>query len=391
MASSPARLVNFNAGPGPLPVAVLERAQKDLLCWNQSVGMSVMEMSHRSKEFESILNTAIADLQDLLAIPKNFKVLFLQGGATTQFAAIPLNFLGAKTTAEYLVTGVWSEKAAEEAAKYCKVHVAASNKENGYTQLPDKSTITRSPDESAYFYFCANETVNGVEIQDINAYLTDIDPRKTVVIGDFSSNFCSRPIDFTKMGVVYAGAQKNIGPAGVTLVIIRDDLLGKGTYGPHKMCPIMFNFKIMADNNSLYNTPPCFAIYMCGLVFQWLKTGSWIENGSSGGIQCIEKRNTTKADLVYSCIDSLTDSDGRPVFHCPIDRSCRSRMNIIFRIRGGDKELESKFVAAAEAKGLVGLGGHRSVGGLRASLYNAVSIEDCHVLLEFMKAFAQSL
>lgn len=356
------RVANFNAGPAALPVPVLEEAQKDLMNW-KGCGMSVMEMSHRSKEYDSIHNNAIADLKELLAVPDNYKIAFVQGGATTQFASVPLNLMGKAGKGDYLVTGSWSKGCAAEGARYGEVNVVASSADNKFTKIPDRSTWNLSGDAS-YLSYCDNETVHGVEFPSVPV-------ANVPLVADMSSNFISKPVDVSKYGAIYAGAQKNVGPSGVTVLIVREDLLGDAS--PN--CPKMLEWKTMTDSNSLYNTAPCFSIYMAGLVFAYTK--------KLGGLQAMGERNQAKASELYTQIDNS------PFFHAPVDPSCRSVMNVPFRIGlgQGDDAVEAKFIKEAEAAGMVGLKGHRSVGGCRASIYNSVTPEHVSNLVQFMQKF----
>lgn len=361
-----ARIFNFSAGPSMLPLEVLETAQRDMLNWQDS-GMSIMEMSHRSKQFESVHSKAIQDLRDLLNIPPNFKILFMQGGGSLQFACVPLNLLGTKTTANYLVTGAWSEKAAQEAKKYIEPNIVSTGKSSNYTTIPDIETWNVNP-EGAYFHYCANETIQGLEFTltpEMVSKIGDIP-----IVADVSSNFLSRNIDFSIHSVVYAGAQKNAGPAGVTILIVREDLLGKAL----KITPTICDWKIFADNNSLYNTPPCYSIYVCGLYFDYMKR--------NGGVEAFQEIALRKSGIIYEAIES---SNG--FYSSPVNHAYRSRMNIPFLIKSGDQNLEKKFLAEAEKLGLSTLAGHRSVGGLRASVYNGMPFEGASKLVEFMKDF----
>jgi len=320
----------------------------------------VMEMSHRGPEFEGIIAKAEKDLRTLMAIPDNYKVMFLQGGASSQFAALPMNFAPEGSTVDFVVTGAWGAKAAEEAAKYNTVNIAATSKASKFTEIPDQSTwkLTKG---GAYVHICANETIGGVEFKS--------DPVVDgVLIADMSSNFCSKPVDVSKYGVIYGGAQKNIGPSGVTIVIAREDLLGKA----RAMTPTMFDYKIQSDNASLYNTPPCFSIYVCGLVFERLL--------KLGGLGAMEKVNQAKAAKVYDAIES---SGG--FYKCPVNPAVRSLMNIPFTM--ATPELEKDFLKQAESRGLSQLKGHRSVGGIRASVYNAMPMEGVDALVGLMKEF----
>ncbi|XP_063769900.1 phosphoserine aminotransferase [Pseudophryne corroboree] len=362
------QVLNFGAGPAKLPPSVLLEAQKELVDY-KGLGISVLEMSHRSSDFTKILNTTEICLRELLDIPENYKVLFLQGGGSGQFSAVPLNLIGLKEAkhADYVVTGAWSSKAAKEAEKYGKVNIVHP-KLGSYTEIPDPSTWNLSP-EASYVYYCANETVHGVEFQHIP------DVKGSVLVCDMSSNFLSRPIEISKFGLIFAGAQKNIGCAGVTVVIVRDDLLGFAL----RECPTVFDYKIQAGNGSLYNTPPCFSIYIMGLVLEWIK--------NNGGASAMEKLSIIKSEMIYNIIDK---SDG--LFVCPVEKRSRSRMNIPFRIGNskGDSALEKQFLDKASALGMMSLKGHRSVGGIRASLYNAVTVDDAEKLADFMIQFKET-
>uniref|UniRef100_A0A672HCD0 Phosphoserine aminotransferase n=1 Tax=Salarias fasciatus TaxID=181472 RepID=A0A672HCD0_SALFA len=344
---------------------VMLQAQKELLNYN-STGISVLEMSHRSSDFLKIINKTESLLRELLNIPTNYKVMFLQGGGSGQFSAVPLNLIGLKEDrcADYLVTGTWSAKAAKEAEKYGKVNVVHP-KLDSYTKIPDPSSWTLNPSAS-YVYYCCNETVHGVEYNFVP------ETNGVVLVGDMSSNFLSRPVDVSKFGLIFAGAQKNAGCAGVTVVIVRDDLLGHTL----KECPIVLDYKVQAEMNSMYNTPPCFSIYIMGLVLEWIK--------NNGGSTAMDKLNKQKSSMIYDIIDS---SDG--FYVCPVDTACRSRMNLPFRLgkRGGDEALEKEFLEGASKRGMISLKGHRSVGGIRASLYNAVTLEETEALADYMKEF----
>ncbi|XP_038905895.1 phosphoserine aminotransferase 2, chloroplastic [Benincasa hispida] len=357
--SSDDRVFNFAAGPATLPESVLKRAQSELINWRGS-GMSVMEMSHRGKDFTSIIQKAESDLRSLLDIPSDYAVLFLQGGATTQFAAIPLNLCRPDDTVDYVVTGSWGDKAFKEAQKYCKPKVIWSGKAEKYTKIPAFEDLEQSPN-AKYLHICANETIHGVEFK-------NYPNPKTLLVADMSSNFCSKPVDISKFGIIYAGAQKNVGPSGVTIVIIRKDLIG----GAQEITPVMLDFKIHHENNSLYNTPPCYGIYMCGLVFEDLL--------EQGGLKEVEKKNKKKADILYEAIDQ---SNG--FYRCPVERSVRSLMNVPFTLE--KPELESEFVKDAAKEKMVQLKGHRSVGGMRASIYNAMPLAGVEKLVAFMKDF----
>jgi phosphoserine aminotransferase len=354
------RVFNFSAGPACLPLSVLETAQAELLNW-QGSGMSVMEMSHRGKEFDSIERAAEADLRALLSIPDNYHVLFLQGGASTQFAAVPLNLTSSDAdVVDYIVTGSWSKKAVSEAKKYAKVNVAATGDNKS---VPAASELKLSAG-ARYVHYCDNETIQGVE------FASPPDVGAAVLVADMSSNFCSKPVDVSKFGVIYAGAQKNIGPAGVTVVIVREDLVGAA----RAITPTMLDWKTMADERSLYNTPPCFAMYVCGLVFKQMLV--------DGGLEGARRRNLEKAALIY---DTVAASGG--FYASPVDPAVRSAMNVPFTIPSSP-ELEKEFIAGAAKRGMVQLKGHRSVGGMRASIYNSMPREGVEALAAYMKEFA---
>ncbi|HNW78991.1 MAG TPA: 3-phosphoserine/phosphohydroxythreonine transaminase [Candidatus Competibacteraceae bacterium] len=352
------RPYNFSAGPAQLPEAVLEQAKAEMLDWRGS-GMSVMEMSHRGKEFVAIAEQAEADLRELLAIPANYKVLFLQGGASSQFAAIPLNLLRGKTKADYLNTGMWSKKAISEAKKFAQVNVVASSEAVNFTTVPARETW-KCDAEAAYLHYTPNETIGGVELHTV----PDVD---VPLVADFSSTLLSRPVDVSRFGLIYAGAQKNIGPAGLTLVIVREDLLGQTVAGT----PTMLDYAVMAKEGSMYNTPPTYAWYIAGLVFQWMK--------AQGGLSAIAARNQAKAGLLYKAIDESG------FYKNPVDPAYRSWMNVPFTLP--DAALDKPFLAEAKAAGLVTLAGHRSVGGMRASIYNAMPLEGVQALVDFMADF----
>ncbi|OGS91164.1 MAG: phosphoserine transaminase [Gallionellales bacterium GWA2_60_18] len=354
-------IYNFSAGPAVLPRDVLLQAQAELPDWHGS-GMSVMEMSHRGKEYMSIHAQAIADLRELMAIPANYKVLFLQGGAHLQFSMIPLNLLRGKASADYVNTGEWSKKAIAEAKKFGGVNVVVDNAEKNCTYVPAFDTWKRDPN-AAYLHYCPNETIGGVEFNWIP------DSGDVPLVADMSSNILSRQIDVSKFGLIYAGAQKNIGPAGFAVVIVRDDLLGQAAANT----PTMLDYKIHADADSMYNTPPTYGIYMAGLVFQWLKR--------NGGIAAMERTNIAKAQLLYAAIDA---SNG--FYNCPVALADRSRMNVPFTLK--DADLDGEFLKQADARGLLQLKGHRSVGGMRASIYNAMPLAGVQALVEFMADFA---
>ncbi len=357
-----ARKFNFSAGPAMLPTAVIERAQAEMLEWDGS-GMSVMEMSHRGKEYMSIAAKAEKELREVMSIPDNYKVLFLQGGASSQFAAIPLNLLGDKESADYINTGMWSKKAIAEAKRYCKVNIAGDTSDNGFTSVPTQAELKLDPN-AAYVHYTPNETIGGVEFD----YIPETNG--VPLVADMSSTILSRPIDVTKFGMIYAGAQKNIGPAGLCIVIIRDDLLGKA----RDITPTMFNYATHAENDSMYNTPATYSWYMAGLVFEWLK--------EQGGLEAMARVNKRKADKLYAAIDA---SD---FYGSPVAKNARSWMNVPFTL--ADPELDADFLKGASEKGLVTLKGHRSVGGMRASIYNAMPEEGVDALVAFMKEFEAS-
>ncbi|KAD2804745.1 hypothetical protein E3N88_38122 [Mikania micrantha] len=361
-ASAQDRVFNFAAGPATLPENVLRKAESELYNW-RGAGMSVMEMSHRGKEFLSIIQKAESDLRKLLDISDDYAVLFLQGGATTQFACVPLNICKPEDPVDYIVTGSWGDKAFKEAAKYCKPNVIWSGKPEKYTGIPAFDELDQNPD-ARYLHICANETIHGVEFKD---YPTPKN-KDAVLIADMSSNFCSKPVDVSKFGIIYAGAQKNVGPSGVTIVIIRKDLIGNA----QGITPVMLDYKIHADNNSLYNTPPCYGIYMCGLVFEDLL--------AQGGLVEVEKKNIKKAQILYDAID-----ESKGFYRCPVEKSVRSLMNVPFTLE--KSELEAEFVKEAAKEGMIQLKGHRSVGGMRASIYNAMPLAGVEKLVAFMKDF----
>ncbi|KAF5177861.1 Phosphoserine aminotransferase [Thalictrum thalictroides] len=356
------RVFNFAAGPATLPENVLKKAESELYNWRGS-GMSVMEMSHRGKEFVSIIEKAESDLRSLLNISSDYYVLFLQGGATTQFAAIPLNLCKMDDSVDFIVTGSWGDKAFKEAQKYCKPTVIWSGKSEKYTKVPSFNYLEQNLN-AKYLHICANETIQGVEFKN---YPTPIN-KDAILIADMSSNFCSKPVDVSKFGLIYAGAQKNVGPSGVTIVIIRKDLIGNA----QDITPVMLDYKIHADNKSLYNTPPCYGIYMCGLVFEDLL--------NQGGLKQVEKNNIKKAELLYNAIDS---SNG--FYRCPVEKSVRSLMNVPFTLE--KSELEAEFIKEAAKEKMVQLKGHRSVGGMRASIYNAMPYAGVEKLVALMKDF----
>lgn len=354
------RIYNFSAGPAILPTEVLEKAQAELLSLD-GIGMSVMEVSHRSKHFEPILENAKQGIRDLLNIPQNYQILFLQGGASLQFAQIPMTFLSKSKSADYIVNGAWSEKAVKEAKKFGNVNVVFSSKETGYKSVPNQEEL-RFSQNAEYIHYCSNETIDGVEFK------YDLDGGNVPVICDASSNILSKPIDVSKYAFIYGGAQKNIGPSGVTLVIIRDDLLEKV---PQNL-PAMLDYRNFAENGSMPNTPNTWGIYLISLVCDWLK--------KRGGVAEMAKLNQAKAKVLYEAIDS---SDG--YFSGHAEREARSLMNVTFRLPS--EELEKKFCTEAAAQGFDGLKGHRSVGGIRASIYNAFPLAGVEKLVEFMKDF----
>jgi phosphoserine aminotransferase len=354
-----ARVYNFSAGPAVLPEPVLRQAADEMLDWHGS-GMSVMEMSHRGDEFIAIHAKAERDLRDLLRIPDNYKVLFLQGGAAAQFATIPMNILRGKPGADYVSTGQWSKKAIADAKKYCKVNVAASSEDKNFTYVPPQSTWKLDPN-AAYVHITTNETIGGVEFH------WTPDTGDVPLVADASSHILSRPMDVSRYGIVYGGAQKNIGPAGLTILIVRDDLIGHAS----AITPSVFDFKIQAESDSMYNTPPTYGIYVAGLVFEWLK--------GLGGLEKMEQTNIAKSKLLYDYLDQTEFYDS------PVAKEDRSRMNIPFTLKSDT--LDKDFLAQAEARGLMQLKGHRSVGGMRASLYNAMPVEGVQALVEFMREF----
>lgn len=355
------RAFNFCAGPAALPEAVLQQAQADLVDW-QGRGCSVMEMSHRGKDFVAIAEQAEQDLRDLLVIPANYKVLFLQGGASLQFAQIPMNLLRGKASADYVCTGVWSEKAIEEARKFGGVNVVATDVANNFTRVPSFDSWQLDP-QAAYLHYTPNETIHGVEFDFIPS-VGDVP-----LVADFSSSILSEPLDVSKFGLIYAGAQKNIGPAGIVVVIVRDDLLGQVLPGT----PTLLDYAVAARNGSMYNTPPTYSWYLSGLVFQWLK--------QQGGLAAMAETNARKARKLYAAIDD------NPFYANPVAVPNRSRMNVPFTL--ADARLDKTFLAEAEQLRLLNLAGHRSVGGMRASLYNAVPEAAVDALIAFMADFSR--
>jgi len=353
------RVFNFSPGPAVLPETVLRQAADEMLDWH-GTGMSVMEMSHRGKEFISIHAKAEADLRELLNIPSSYKVLFLQGGAIGQNAIVPMNLLRGNTSADYVNTGEWSKKSIKEAKSYCQVNVVASAEATHFTSVPKQDSWKLDPN-AAYVHICSNETIGGVE------YHWTPDTGVVPLVADMSSNILSRPVDVSRYGLIYCGAQKNIGPAGLTIVIVRDDLIGNAL----SITPSAFDYKQQADNDSMLNTPPTYAIYIAGLVFQWLK--------AQGGLAAMEAHNRAKAALLYDYLDS-TD-----FYSSPVVREDRSLMNVPFKLR--DDVLDEAFLKGAQARGMLQLKGHRSVGGMRASIYNAMPVEGVKALVSYMKEF----
>ena len=356
------RVFNFSAGPAALPEVVLQQAAAEMLDWH-GCGMSVMEMSHRGKEFIAIHAQAEKDLRELMGIPANYKVLFLQGGAIGENAIVPMNLLRGKTSIDVVNTGEWSKKTIKEAKKYAKVNVVATSEADHFTSVPAFETWKLDPD-AAYVHICSNETIGGVE------YHFTPDTGNVPLVADMSSNILSRPIDVSKYGLIYAGAQKNIGPAGLTIVIVREDLIGHAL----PITPSAFDFKQQADADSMYNTPPTYAIYIAGLVFQWIK--------AQGGLAAMEAHNRKKAAVLY---DHLATSS---FYSNPIAEGCRSLMNVPFRLK--DEALDEAFLKGAKERGMVQLKGHRSVGGMRASIYNAMPVAGVEALVAYMKEFEAS-
>ena len=363
------QVFNFSAGPAVLPKDVLKQAAEEMLDWHGS-GMSVMEMSHRGPEFISIYEQAERDLRELLAVHENYRILFLQGGGIGENAIVPLNLVGRKAqpaTVDVVVTGSWSAKSAKEAKKYANVNIAASAEADRFSRIPPRDSWKLSKD-AAYVHVCTNETIDGVEY----GFAPDIaeDTGNAPLVADMSSHILSRTIDVERYGVIFGGAQKNIGPAGLTIVIVREDLLGHAL----PICPSAFDWKLVADNHSMYNTPPTYGIYIAGLVFQWLKR--------QGGVAAMEQRNIAKAALLYDYLDSTGFYENR------IEKQDRSRMNIPFFLR--DETLNPAFLAGAKERGLLQLKGHKSVGGMRASIYNAMPIEGVQALVDYLREFEKS-
>ena len=355
------RIFNFSAGPAVLPTAVLEQVRDELLDWH-GTGMGIMEMSHRGKDFTGVINEAEADLRELMGIPSNYRVLFLQGGASQQFAQIPMNLLDGRS-ADYIVTGSWSKKAYKEAQHVGSVRMAGSTEGDGFTRLPAAAELKLDP-AAAYLHICTNEPIHGVEMFDLPEA-----PAGVPLVADMSSHILSRPMDVSRYGLIYAGAQKNIGPAGLVLVIVREDLLGKASAST----PSVMNYATMADNGSMLNTPPTFGIYLAGLIFKNLK--------AQGGLAAVEQANIAKAKRVY---DAIEGSGG--FYRNPVAADCRSRMNVPFTL--SNPALDAEFLAEAAERRLAGLKGHKSVGGMRASVYNAMSLEGVDALVALMQDFA---
>ena len=356
------RVYNFSAGPAALPEQVLRQAAQEMLDWH-GCGMSVMEMSHRGKEFIGIAEEAEALLRELLSVPAGYKVLFLQGGAIGENAIVPMNLLRGKASIDFVDTGEWSKKSIKEAKKYAGVNVAASAADSGYTTIPPRESWRLDPD-AAYVHICANETIGGVE------YHFTPDVGAVPLVADMSSNILSRPVDVARYGLIYAGAQKNIGPAGLTIVIVREDLIGQ----PLPATPSAFDYKTVADNDSMYNTPPTYAIYIAGLVFHWVR--------QQGGLEAMEAHNRAKAALLYDALDASA------FFHSPVAREHRSLMNVPFKLK--DEALDAAFLKGAAERGMVQLKGHRSVGGMRASIYNAMPVEGVKALVAYMHEFERA-
>ena len=354
-----ARVFNFGAGPATLPEPVLRQAAEEMLDW-RGTGMSVMEKSHRGKDFIGIHAQAEADLRELLGVPGNYKVLFLHGGAAAQFSVVPMNLLRGKTVASYVNSGHWSGRAMAEAKRYCKVHVAASSEDAKFSYAPKQETWRIDP-ASAYVHYTPNETIGGVEFHWVP------DTGDIPLVADASSNILSGPLDVSRFGLIYAGAQKNVGPAGMAIVIVRDDLIGQAA----PFTPGIFDYKVQADADSMHNTPPSYAVYLAGLVFQWLK--------KQGGVRKMEEINSAKAGLLYEYLGQTE------FYHSPVAKEDRSRMNVPFILR--NDKLDAEFLKQAQANGLAELKGHRAVGGMRASIYNAMPVEGVKALVAFMKEF----
>jgi phosphoserine aminotransferase len=374
------RVFNFAAGPATLPEAVLAQAAAEMLDWH-GTGMSVMEMSHRGSDFMGIHAQALADLRELLAVPINYKILFLQGGGLGENAIVPLNLMrgesGQANEADIVITGVWSEKSHLEAQRYGKMNIAASAVDSGFTQVPEPESWKLSK-SAAYLHLCTNETINGVEYH----FVPELEAthgmafKDMPIVADMSSHILSRPVDVSKYGLIYGGAQKNIGPAGLTIAIVREDLLlnDLGETRAHSMCPSVFNYKTLADTDSMYNTPPTYGIYIAGLVFKWLK--------AQGGLTALEAHNRAKAALLYGYLNSTDFYASR------VSPSSRSLMNVPFFLK--DESLNAAFLQGANAAGLKQLKGHRAIGGMRASIYNAMPLAGVEALVAYMKAFERT-
>ena len=365
------RPYNFSAGPAAIPQEVLQQAAAEMLDWHGS-GMSVMEMSHRGKEFISIYEQAEQDLRELLAVPDDFHILFMQGGGLAENAIVPLNLSGRTGSADFVVTGGWSLKSMQEARRFCEVHVAASNQPDGHTSLPSPQSWQFSPNPS-YVHVCTNETISGVEFQqlpDLKALGCD-----APLVIDFSSHVASRAVDWSRVGLAFGGAQKNLGPAGLTLVVVRKELVGHAL----PVCPSAFDYHLVAANQSMYNTPPTYSIYIAGLTFQWLKRQ---REGDASGVAAMELRNQAKAARLYDYIDHSQLYQNR------VQPDCRSRMNVPFYLR--DESRNDAFLAGAKANGLLQLKGHKSVGGMRASIYNALGMDAIEALLSYMREFERT-
>ena len=353
------RVFNFSAGPATLPEPVLRQAAEEMLDWRGS-GMSVMEMSHRGKEFMSIHAEAQALLRELLAVPANYRLLFLQGGAIAENAIVPMNLLRGRASIDFVDTGVWSQRSIDEARRYARVNVAASAADSGYTTIPPRDGWQLDP-QAAYVHICSNETIGGVQ------YHFTPEVGEVPLVADMSSEILSRQVDVSRYGLIYGGAQKNIGPAGLTLVIVREDLIGQAL----PCTPTAFDYALQAEADSMLNTPPTYAIYIAGLVFQWIR--------AQGGVAAMEARNRRKAELLYGTLDASG------LFSCPVALDCRSLMNVPFRLK--DARLDDEFLEGAQARGLVQLKGHRIVGGMRASIYNAMPLEGVQALVDYLQEF----
>ncbi len=353
------RVFNFSAGPAALPEPVLRRAAAEMLDWHGS-GMGVMEMSHRGPQFMAIAAEAQALLRELMQVPAHYKVLFMQGGALAENAIVPMNMLRGRASADFIETGEWSRKSIAEARRYGGVNVAASSADTKFTTIPARADWRLDPN-AAYVHICSNETIGGVEFHEVP------DVGDVPLVADMSSSILSRPVDVSRYGLIFGGAQKNIGPAGLTLVIVREDLLG----GALPCTPTAFDYRVVAENDSMYNTPPTYAIYIAGLVFKWIQ--------AQGGLAAMERLNRAKAELLYGTLDASG------FYRAPVARDCRSRMNVPFFLH--DSRLDAEFLKGAEERGLVQLKGHRVVGGMRASLYNAMPLEGVQALVDYLKAF----